>query len=391
MRDRKFLAIAVLVVVLILHGSLYPYAFRMPPGGGGPITALLATWTLPPGGLGDLVANILLYAPFGLFAALAIGRPPRTWAVTLAGLAICTTVELLQFYDMGRVTRASDIYLNTLGTWIGAIVGSAVAAQGRRSWLRIEGTSVAPLLLIVAFLGYRLYPYVPTIDLNKYWHAIKPVFLHPNFDSYATFRFFAIWLTVSYLAKGTIKSRSTSTAIPVFAGLVLAAKVLIVDQSVSLSEILGAALAISVWLLVLRNKRWGPFIVGCILCAAVIGKRMEPFHFLASHREFSWIPFQGFLQGSLAVNIQSFFEKVFLYGSLVWIASARGTRLWLATVAVAALLFVTSLAEIYLPGRSAEITDTIMVLILGGIFGAICSRPSRDNCSARAATNSASV
>ena len=48
-------------------------------------------------------------------------------------------------------------------------------------------------------------------------------------------------------------------------------------------------------------------------------------------------------------------------------------------VVVAAILFITSYAEAYLPNRSAEITDTVMALIIGAIFALIDTKTRRND------------
>ena len=108
-----------------------------------------------------------------------------------------------------------------------------------------------------------------------------------------------------------------------------------------------------------------------VLCALVIMLRLEPFVFRANPGQFGWLPFRSFLGGAFGVNVQSFFEKSFLYGGLVWIAGRAGLDLRIATFAVAAVVLATSVAEIYLPGRSAEITDAIVAILMGAIFIAI--------------------
>jgi hypothetical protein len=100
----------------------------------------------------------------------------------------------------------------------------------------------------------------------------------------------------------------------------------------------------------------------------VVALRLEPFTFQSPAGHFGWLPFRSYLGGSLSVNTRSFFEKFFFYGSLIWIGQAAGLRLPRATLMVAAMLFATSLAEVYLPGRSAEITDAVMALVAGGII-----------------------
>ena len=74
------------------------------------------------------------------------------------------------------------------------------------------------------------------------------------------------------------------------------------------------------------------------------------------------------MQGSIDLDVQSFFEKFFLYGGLIWLLAQAGMALRLASSAVAALLLATSGIEMYIPGRSAEITDAIFALIIGAFI-----------------------
>ena len=68
------------------------------------------------------------------------------------------------------------------------------------------------------------------------------------------------------------------------------------------------------------------------------------------------------------VNTLSFCEKVFLYGSVLFLLTEAGARLGLSALLVASCLFATSWLETYLPGRSAEITDAVMALLIALIF-----------------------
>ena len=67
----------------------------------------------------------------------------------------------------------------------------------------------------------------------------------------------------------------------------------------------------------------------------------------------------------------SFLEKAFLYGSLIWLLDRAGLGLTKSTILVALMLFATSWAETYLPGRSAEITNSLMALLIGVIIAAM--------------------
>jgi VanZ family protein len=388
MRSRTLLLATVALIAVIVHGSLYPYQFRVPPGMAGPVETLLDSWAAPPSSYGDLVANLLLYVPLGFFGALAIrgGRALRLCIMTLAGLVLCTGIELAQFYDIGRVTNMSDVYLNTSGTALGAIAALVLANAGRYLPATEIAVNPIPVLLLVAMLGYHLYPYVPTIDLHKYWRSVRPLILNPSLPPYPLLRYVALWLTTSYLIGAIAGFKHSRLLVLLFAACVFAGEILIENLVLSLPELVGAALAIGAWFVIGRSRRAAAPLAAVVLCAAIAVARLEPFNFEAPARDFGWLPFRSFLGGSLGINVASFLEKFFLYGSLVWLSIEVGLSSWLATVLVALFLFVTSVAETYLPGRSAEITDALMVLMIGLIMAAIMNRQGPGHDAAPAAT-----
>ena len=93
-------------------------------------------------------------------------------------------------------------------------------------------------------------------------------------------------------------------------------------------------------------------------------ERILPLQVASVPKSFEWIPFFSFLHGSLAVNAQSFLQKVFLYGAGLALLTDTGLGPALACLIEGAILLTTSLLETMLVGRSAEITDTVMVLLL---------------------------
>ena len=112
-------------------------------------------------------------------------------------------------------------------------------------------------------------------------------------------------------------------------------------------------------------------VTALLLSAYILAERLEPFRFSAYGRAFGWTPFRSFLYGSFEVNIMSFLEKTFLYGALIWLLEQSGLRAGVSTILVAIMLFAASWAETYLPGRSAEITDALMALLIGAILAVI--------------------
>jgi VanZ family protein len=373
--DRRFghggLALSI-IIIGIVFGSLYPFDFRVPAEGAGPFHTLVEGWAERPG-RGDFLVNILLYMPFGLFAMVAQQHRSRffRWlpVVIAAGGALSVAMELSQYFDEGRVTSATDVYANTLGTAIGAIAGTIFRFNSRFLMIDRSLSNPIPTMLVITWVAYRLYPYEPTIDLHKYWSALKPVILSPSLSLYDLYRYTVIWLTLFALIVAIAGERRGRVLAALFAGGILIGKVLIIDARLSVAEIVGAALALCLWPALAVSRRWRAALLVALLAGYVIAERLEPFNFQPIGRAFDWMPFASFLEGgSLQVQMLSFFEKVFLYGSLLFLLTEAGLRLGLSALLVAACLFVTSWLETHLPNRSAEITDAVMALLLAMIF-----------------------
>jgi VanZ family protein len=369
--ERKYAIVTLVIIAVIIYGSLYPFDFRVPQNGIGPLRTFLDSWADKPG-RGDFLSNILLYMPLGFFAIHVIRRDsgwwlPMVFAVVL-GSALSLAMELTQYYDEGRDTAVSDFYSNALGTLLGAIAGRVMGGNIRGQALREAAGNRVPLMFLTAWVAYRLFPYVPTIDLHKYWDTLKPIVLHPSLTPYDLFRHTAIWLTVGTLIDGVVGPRRSWWAFPLFVAGVLFAKILIIDATLSVAEILGGVLALVLWFALGASARLRLTCAALLLGAYVVAARLEPFHFLAQAGSFNWIPFFGLMEGSIEVDVLSFLEKFFLYGSLVWLFTQAGLRLRFAAIMIAAILLATSWAEIYLPGRSAEITDALMALLIGVVI-----------------------
>lgn len=67
----------------------------------------------------NLFGNILWFIPFG-FGSCALAQKPRTFfKITLSGLALSVSIELMQFFLFTGVSDIDDVIFNTLGTMIG--------------------------------------------------------------------------------------------------------------------------------------------------------------------------------------------------------------------------------------------------------------------------------
>jgi hypothetical protein len=155
---------------------------------------------------------------------------------------------------------------------------------------------------------------------------------------------------------------------------VVCARVAITGLVLSPAEVIGSLAGAVCWAALFYRLRLRMPIIAALLASMIAAQSLEPFRFLAVARPFGWAPFRGMMQGSISVNIVSLFEKSFAYGALVWFLQRSGWRLWLAATASAAFVLVLSVAQVYIPGRSAEITDAVIVLLMAGLIALLQPR-----------------
>lgn len=367
MTPRTILLLLAVAIGFILYGSLHPFAFNPLPSGAGPFAAAAEAWPVVRANRGDVLANLLLYLPVGLLlAALLPGRAGAQLALAgLVALVLSTGIELLQLYDRGRTSSPWDVLCNTIGAVAGAtlVILGASRQLGRKP--RIEEPLAA--LLVLAWLAYRLFPYLPSIDLQAWRDNLKPLLLHPVLEPGRTVWLFACWTAAALLAQAALGRMVARWAVPLGLSLGVAAEVVIPGKALTPAEAFAPILAWAAWT-VLRGRRRTAPLIATALITAVLAERLEPFVFAFPTREFGWIPFRSLLGGSREAAVAAILLKLFLYGALLWWLLRSGLRLPVATGLAVPIVLGASLLQTVIPGRSAEITDTLMVLGLAVIF-----------------------
>nr|WP_283949600.1 VanZ family protein [Limobrevibacterium gyesilva] len=329
---------------------------------------------------GDLLANILLYAPFGFFAFCALPARAPVWSrlacATLGGTVLSTAMELLQFYDAGRDCSMGDVYANTIGSALGALAAAA-RVQGRR-WTLVRELSLHPpeAALLAAWLLYRLYPYVPTIDPHKYWHALQPA-LSPGLPPFELARYAGTWLLIGAIVEVLYGFRRWLLLFPLLVGMEALGQVLIIDRALHPADLAGAGIVFALRLLVPGRLPGRAVVTAGVFAALVVSLRLEPFHLAEASRAFGWVPWASLMSGSIGVAAQAFCAKFYLYGGLIWLLGQAGMRLLPATGLTALMLLATSMAQTFLPDRSAEIGDALTALMIGGAFALLARPPAQ--------------
>jgi VanZ family protein len=354
--------------VLILYGSLFPFRVRTNADLG--LFEAIGALRFNPTTRGDIVANLLLYLPLGL--CLMFAWSGRRWPLArtvLVGTALSLAVELTQMYLRFRVSSLSDVVLNALGTLGGASAAMAYAALGtsiRIPALASVRLDPAALSVVMLWLAFRLAPFVPTIDWQKYKDALRPLFINPQVGALDLLRYATGWLVVGYAVRLLIRREYALLAMLVIVGIVLCGRVVVVGKTLSVAELVALAVCmpLAAFLIPLRERRRGA-LLAALLTAAIVVQGIAPFEFLSYAQGFSWMPFRSSLGGSIELNYSVLLEKCFWYLSLIWLLMRCGFRASAAAVATASLVAAIEFVQMWLPGRSADVTDPLLALAVG--------------------------
>lgn len=364
---RRILAI---VVALILYGSLYPWQFHAGHYAASPLWILLHTWPARVNRylFWDVAVNMVLYLPLGIFGFLAINakvsRVARILAPLALAVALSSTIEMLQLFDDSRECSLLDVVSNSAGAALGVAAGALYSVRLRR-WLEGRGTASllrpsGAVLLLSCWLGYQLFPLFPTWGRTNLFRRIAALGDLSSISPVETLLVFAEWLAVACLLESILKRHAGGLLALLL--LVVPGRLMIAGRTLGWPDIVGAIAACAAWLCLPRRpvRRAVPV----LLAGALVLAELSPFHWGPAHA-FNWVPFRGFFQSSWQDGFVMLFRKSFWYGSVLWLWRAAGYRLALATGIAAAALFLLERAQVYLPGRSPEITDAVLAVLMG--------------------------
>ncbi len=356
--------------VLILYGSLFPFRLRTSVDLG--LFGLFETLTFKQTTRGDIVANLLLYLPFGVclmfaFSARRVRRP--LVPTILIGAALSLAVELMQVYLRFRVSSLTDVALNMLSTSCGAAAAMAYGALGTSVRLPVLASSrldPAALSVVVLWLGFRLAPFVPTIDWQKYKDALKPLFIEPQVGAVELLRYVTGWIVIGYAVRLLTRREYALAATLAVAAVVLFGRIIVVGKTLNVSELvaLAACLPLATLLLAVRDGQ-RLAVLAALLATVIVVQGLAPFEFASNAEGFSWLPFRSSLRGSIELNYSTLLEKSFWYFSLVWLLSRCRWSVAVAALGTAGLVAAIEIAQMWLPGRSADITDPLLALAAG--------------------------
>ena len=363
-------ALLAVVVGLILYVTLSPFEFHLGARHGSVFVHLLHSWpsVTRRAFLRDSILNFALFLPLGVASCLTMAQYwKRRSAVLTAvahGFTLSLCIEVLQYYDVSRTSSIADILFNTLGALAGAL--GALVFQHRieafTSSADRRGASAGGLLA-VCWIGAQLYPFLPVVTVSQIGHS--------------WLRFAATglsWVEVVAGAAGWfvfgLALRAIWGRLPWIwlAGcmLVVPIRLTIWERSVGPGDLAAAALGLLLWCITGDSIRVGSGWV--LMVTAVVLRELAPFRFNAPAHPFSWYPFQATLMASSNDAVPILLRKAFEYGSLVWLMHAGKYRHMVAGALLATGLFGMEMMQTRMAGRSPEITDSVLVLLMALIL-----------------------
>lgn len=363
----------ILTVAFIFYGSVYPFDFQSVSLNSGLFEAFLDSWRVR-SPRGDAFGNVALFLPLGGIGILAFPRITGWIRVTLVGacgLVVATGSQFAQFYVPSRVPTLQDVLWNMLGLSIGLALG-AVAAAILRRWQRQRNIAVLdpiPLFLIGLWLALRLVPFVPTIDLQAYKDSLKPLLLDPVFALSPALIGAAGWLCVTLLLMDLRGSRHGAITLVVLGIATLALEVVIVANSVEMSDIVALVIAFLLFVTYVHRAANPAAVVAALIVIALVYNGLEPFQLRGEIGRFRWVPFGATLSGELIFGIKVILLKLFLYSALTWfLEKSRADSRLFAVFAATGLVVGIEVAQLFFTSHTAEITDPILVLVCASII-----------------------
>ncbi len=372
--------IRIIVILAIAYGSLFPFNFHFGELGGIAIEGFLRSWRVG-ASRGDLLGNIILFVPFGFISTIAVddrgGALRRAILVLLTGAIFASALQFAQLYLPSRTATLNDVFWNLLGIVVGGL-GGIILSKTARNWIRRgQSLQLVPLFLLGCWAALRLNPFVPSIDFQAIKNSLKPLLLHPEIFLVGVVVNAASWLVAAFMLQQLGMKRSRGLKLGLIMLATLALEILIVDNVVTVSNVLGAAVAwILAWIILARSNRDSAILAGTLVVALLV-QGLEPFVLRPETATVTWIPFSDFLNGAMYHNTLVIVEKTFLYGSLIYLLRAAGLSWFRCTIITAAMLTCIEVAQMFFAHHTPAITDPLLAILLGARMMALERTPKR--------------
>jgi hypothetical protein len=223
----------------------------------------------------------------------------------------------------------------------------------------------AAVFLLACWAGFQLYPFFPILSQTRLRNGLALLFHASTVSPVEIWACAAEWVAAALAMKALLGRLRLPWL--VLAMACLSVRILIAGRILGLDEVLGAALALLLWPAI--DRALGrPVPAAAILGSAIVLRELEPFHVGARPAAFSWVPFAATLGSPWQSGAVIVLRKAFDYGAAVWLLRQVGWPYGYAGAIVATALGALEGAQRYLPGRTPEVTDAVIALLVAFVL-----------------------
>ncbi|MDT8363596.1 MAG: VanZ family protein [Nitrosomonas sp.] len=359
-------ALLMLVVGFIIYGSLFPFNFQSPQ----PFERLYANLNLFQY-RSDMIDNFLLFIPLGIALYFSFNRmTQRVVAASLSWILLGVLLQIVQLYLPGRVASLTDSFWNAVG-----LISGLLVARLSAPWLRHHANKIQQphdrfaLILVMAWLAYESFPFVPTLDIVELRNHTKTFFYAPSFEWMRLWQHSvaAVLGTIAILRAQILQQRWLIMTAAALVLIIL--EILVPYGDLRRESLLGICIGILVGerLEFILRAQTRIVVIGIALCA-YLTTILLPFRGQAADGAFTFTPFALILWfgNTKAVSPTAF--EILAIGSLLWAGMFNQPQVmrqtWLWPLSLALILLLLESVRILLMGYHGDTTPLVILITL---------------------------
>ena len=356
-----------IITLLIAYGSLYPGNFLAPEQDA--FQKFFSDWRWATS-LSDMLGNVILFVPFGLVSSVVAGThyqsKLRLTLFFFSGFILALILQIAQIWLPSRSAILADVVWNLAGLLIGIIIAFFAKKYSHTRIQTLDTKAIIPLAILILWIFSELIPLVPSIDLQKFKDAVKPLFL--EFD--LSFQTALLHVAGTLVAASILKAVSNYPLrwLTLIMITVIAGKIIIISLQLDINTLVGltAGYLLSIVLLYLETSKLFAVSFWILILAGTL-ERIIPFS-LAPDGALSLIPFATMLKGSMQTSAVGLSQSLFIYSALLWLTQKMGGNFKGIAVAIVMWTVFIELTQMMLLGRTADITEPLLVILVSWAF-----------------------
>jgi glycopeptide antibiotics resistance protein len=361
-------SIVVIIALLIVYGSLYPFNFTPAVLKVSAIEALF-NFDITKAGIPDLIANIVLFVPFGIFLRAAF--PKYNSVSQLLLLAILTflfayLIQALQIFTEDRQPSGSDAVWNMIGYVIGISLYASMRLDLVKTFKAIHIHQQISFFIALIIITLELAPFAPSIDVDVLKANMKLLLNSPSIDWYWTFENTVFWLVAFYLLRIAFPVWARINKFSLLVIVILMSKFLIISSNINLSSLAGGIISLVIWQAF--SEKIHAQQLSILLLITIFGNGLYPFELREQLGTFKWLPFSASMEGNLLINILAIIKKIVFYGGVVWLFYLAKRSLLLGGIICATMVLLSEFLQLFFTNSVPDSTDFLIVIIVAFII-----------------------